>query len=251
MAKSGMFGSSPGPEEKSRTWQTYKSPTQMKYIEEALNLYGPTLGKGMDVYQGPRVAPFAPLQKGVFDFAEQGGLMMTPEQASKTWATIQEPHKYEFWQEYLPQYAGQFSGPGYWGSPVAEAKGREILKFGQEQRAGREKFMLWNLEQNRQAALQQFGLGTVQQQQEQAEIAADMQKFAEQSQITDPTNLAILMSLLGMSVVSSGVSRSQVTQPSWHTGDWLEFAAKTAPAILSGGSSGLLSGLEDLAFYGV
>ena len=48
-----------------------------------------------------------------------------------------------------------------------------------------------------------FGLGQAQQTQEQKEIEASIAQFAEEHQLTDPTNLAILMSLIGQTMSKS------------------------------------------------
>ena len=52
-----------------------------------------------------------------------------------------------------------------------------------------------------------FGFGQAEQTQEQQELTMAMAKFAEENQITDPTNLAIIMSLLDLNFsTSSGQS---------------------------------------------
>jgi hypothetical protein len=48
-----------------------------------------------------------------------------------------------------------------------------------------------------------LGIGSAEQTQEQKEIEASIAKFTEENQITDPTNLAILMSLIGQGMSSS------------------------------------------------
>lgn len=53
-----------------------------------------------------------------------------------------------------------------------------------------------------------FGFGQAEQTQQQQEITAAIAKFAEEQQITDPENLAVLMSLLGMNFSSSSGSGS-------------------------------------------
>ena len=53
-----------------------------------------------------------------------------------------------------------------------------------------------------------YGLGQGMQQQEQLELEAQITKFAEENQITDPQNLSILMRLLGMNMNTSSGSKS-------------------------------------------
>ncbi len=54
-----------------------------------------------------------------------------------------------------------------------------------------------------------FDMGSAEQTQRQAEINTAIQKFAEENQITDPDNLAILMSLLNMNYSSRTENASQ------------------------------------------
>lgn len=230
-----------GPETKARTSSTTvsKTPQQQKYITEAIDLYGPTLGEGPQVYQGPRVAPFSPLQKGVFDFADQGGFMTNPQQLADYYRDVFKlPAEYEFSRETLPAIKEAYSGPGYWGSGRAESEVLAKSDLANELRS-RWGELNWDvLEANRQGAIQQFGLGGAQQEQEQNEIGAAMQKFAEENQLTNPENLAILMSLLGMDISSttSGVTRQATTTPSWKTGDWSSLGAQTGLNLLAPGA---------------
>jgi len=53
-----------------------------------------------------------------------------------------------------------------------------------------------------------FGFGQAEQTQEQQELTAAIAKFAEENQITDPTNMAILLSLLDMNYGASSGSSS-------------------------------------------
>jgi hypothetical protein len=48
-----------------------------------------------------------------------------------------------------------------------------------------------------------FGIGSTEQTQGQMELEAEIQKFAEENQITDPDDLMIIMSLLGMNFSQS------------------------------------------------
>ena len=239
MGSSGMFGASQGPENKVKesSVTTTKSPEQTKYINEALALYGPQLGQGANVYQGDRIAPFTDLQNQVFDFAKSGGFTVTPEQTGEYFRDVVKNPRIKNFQEITnPAVKEAFSGPGFWGSgrATAQAKASQYLADELGTAWGN---LNWDVQQaNKQGAIQEFALGTTQQQQEQDVINSEIQKFAEENQITDPENLNILMNLLGMNVMSSssGVSRQSVTQPSWHTGDWTQFGVEQGAGIAGG-----------------
>ncbi len=64
-----------------------------------------------------------------------------------------------------------------------------------------------------------FDLASVEQRQQQAEIDAAIQRFAEENRITDPENLSILLSLIGMGGAAG--ERVAYTRPGW--ADWLGF----------------------------
>ncbi len=53
-----------------------------------------------------------------------------------------------------------------------------------------------------------FGIGSAQQTQQQAELQAQILKFAEDNQLTDPENLSILMTLLGLNYQTSSAKSS-------------------------------------------
>jgi len=82
-----------------------------------------------------------------------------------------------------------------------------------------------------------FGLGSTQQDQRQKEIDAEIQKFAEENTITDPTNLAILMNLLNMDVMSTSKTNDYYWknqyENSWKSGDWGSFLLQ-AGALMAG-----------------
>lgn len=81
-----------------------------------------------------------------------------------------------------------------------------------------------------------FGFGQKQQTQEQAVLESEIAKFAEDNQITDPTNLAIILQLLGMPVqtttYSTGKSNQNAYENSWKAGDWGSFATQTGGMML-------------------
>lgn len=84
-----------------------------------------------------------------------------------------------------------------------------------------------------------FGMGSSQQEQQQKEIDAEIGKFTEEHQITDPDNLAILMNLLNMDVMRTSKEnayfwRNQY-ENSWKAGDWGSFALQAAALGALGG----------------
>ena len=202
MASLSNFFSSGG--SKSRSTSTSYLPKQRKTLEKAIDLYTPQLGVNANVYQGQRVADFGGLQKGVFDFATNGGFRTTPEQTQQYFTdVIKNPYTKQYKETVNPAIKEAFSGPGYWGSAraTAEAKGAQDLADTLNTEWGA---LNWDvMEANKQGALTEFELGNAQQVQSQNEINAAMQKFAEENEITDPRNLEILMQLLGLNYSKS------------------------------------------------
>ena len=72
----------------SKSYQMTGTHAQRDWLTKGLNLYGAELGKGMNVYQGQRVAPLTPTQKSVFDFAEGGGFITSPEQTERYFQNV-------------------------------------------------------------------------------------------------------------------------------------------------------------------
>ncbi|MBN2130305.1 MAG: hypothetical protein JW741_12455 [Sedimentisphaerales bacterium] len=146
------------------------------------------------------------------------------------------------WSEYTkPEIQESYSGPGYWGTARMNAvsKGAQDLgdtlssqygqlRYGaetankalQEAAAGRALSAIPlagdYISQPQQQALagisgvqSLYGLSSAEQQQRQAEIASNMEKWAESQNITDPQVLQIMMELLGMQYTKSSSSGSQ------------------------------------------
>lgn len=169
-----------------------------------------------------------------------GAQPLSIDQANQTFQDTRINPAMKNWnQNVAPSIREEYAGPGYWSSARADA----VTKSGQDtadtlaaQRAG----FLWDTENtnrtlqnenanralaavpqamaygqqpiNQQAAQvanlnQQYALASTQQQQQQNEIDASMQKFFEENQITNPNDMNILMSLLGLNYsTSSGKS---------------------------------------------
>jgi len=130
------------------------SQSQLDTIEQGLDIYGPTLGQGANVYQGQRVAGATGTQQGVFDqlpeFAnmfgdlsgsplqkqleatsgqllagERGAQPITPEQESTFFnRAIRDPRQREFQQTEAPLIREEFAGPGFYGS----ARAKEVVE---------------------------------------------------------------------------------------------------------------------------
>ena len=166
--------------------------------------------------------------------------------------TSYDPTMQSLQRDVLPGIDESFAGPGFFASGRSHARGeaitdtRDLLAqqsaqlqwdvFGQNQaideaKAGRTlaavpqamqfgQVPAQEVQNNLGIAAQQigglnelFGIGSAQQTQEQAELQAEITRFAEENAITDPENLAILMGLLGLNF-SSGSSQS--SSSSWN-----------------------------------
>jgi len=172
---------------------------------------------------------------------EMGAQPITPEQETAYFGSaIRDPRMKEFQQTELPGIQEAFAGPGYWGSArageVAEAYG-DVGDWLGQQRAG----LAWDTaarNQQIQEAQANRALGAIgpsmavdqapltrslgalggmgataqlaggEQAQAQAMINADMQRFAEENQITDPQVLEALAMLIGQSVNVGKVTQS-------------------------------------------
>jgi len=160
-------------------------------------------------------------------------------------ATMYDPTMTSLREDVLPGIDESFAGPGFFASGRSHARQeattdtRDLLAqqsaqlqwdvFGQNQaideaKAGRTlaavpqamqfgQVPAQEVQNNLQIAAQQigglnelFGIGSAQQTQQQAELEAEIMRFAEENAITDPENLAVLMGLLGLNF-SSGSSK--------------------------------------------
>lgn len=160
--------------------------------------------------------------------------------------SIYDPTMRQLREDVLPMVDESFAGPGFWGSGRSHARQEaiqdtsdyltqqraglnwDVLQRNQqldEAKAGRSLATLQpamafgqvpaqEIQDNLQIASQQigglndiFGIGSATQTQEQRELVAEIEKFAEENAITDPENLSILLTLLGMNY-SSGRSSS-------------------------------------------
>lgn len=161
--------------------------------------------------------------------------------------TFREPATRRFNQETLPGIAEDFAGPGFFGSSRSQAQttartdladtlnseeaagrfantlrnqdideakaGRAQTAINQSLQVGRAPAVeiadnLRNAASQIQGMSALFGFGQAEQTQEQMELQADIQRFAEENQITDPQNLAILMALMDLNFSTSSSSGS-------------------------------------------
>lgn len=219
-----MFGSSKSPTVTTKTYQETMTPKQKSYLDKAIDLYGSQLGKNNTTYLGNRVADFNPIQNKVFDFANNGGFITTPQQTADYFnSTVKTPTLKNLNETVLPAVKEAFSGPGYWGSGRANAEVKAATDTADKLNTAWGN-LNWDTQQaNKQGAKDMYQVGSTQQQQAQNQINADMARFAEQNQITDPESLNILMSLMGMNAVASGKNQEYATTPAWNTGNWLDF----------------------------
>lgn len=139
----------------SKQTQTSYLPAQKDWMEQALDIYGPTLGQGTKIPSGEigeRLAPMTPTQTQATDvqgflekFApyrdmpmfgetgtalsgilsgETGAAPITPEATEKyITGAIADPRRRAFEKYEAPGIREEFAGPGYWGSARATAVG--------------------------------------------------------------------------------------------------------------------------------
>jgi len=276
----GCFSKSKGSSATSTT--TTKTPEQKAELARALKLYGPTLGKNENVWQGERVTPFTPLQShAVSGAANYTDFLSTPQtvgtplfdQTGKATASLldgtmgaqkitdQQVQDYFTQKHYTPAMTAlredinplideAYAGPGFFGSARSHERA-EAAKDTQARLAEEWAGLNWNVTQQNQVideakanralstltpAMQYgqipaqeirnniqiaaekigglnnlFGFGAKEQTQEQMELEAEITKFAEENQITDPDNLAIMLTLLGLNFQTSSTSQKGPT----------------------------------------
>ena len=168
--------------------------------------------------------------------------MGRPETEQYFTETLYNPAMRNLKEEILPGIDESYAGPGFFGSARSHGRqeaseGTRDLLAGQwadlnwgvqqqnqaidEAKAGRTLGALGpamafgqvpaqEIQNNLQIASQQIGglsqlfnFGSAEQTQGQKELEAEIMKFAEENQITDPDNLAIMLTLLGMSFTKS------------------------------------------------
>lgn len=174
---------------------------------------------------------------------ELGAEYISPEQTEKYFkASIYDPTMYALKNDTLPTIDEGYAGGNFFGSGRSNAREKAVSDTARslsEQRAD----LNWNVlgknmetaeskahrslstlgsamqygQQPAQATLnnlqiaaaqlgglgEMFGIGQEGQTQEQKEIESAVAKFAEENQITDPTNLAIILSLIGQTMSTS------------------------------------------------
>jgi hypothetical protein len=204
--------------------------------------------------------------------------MTTQDTADYFKGAIYDPTMKSLREDVNPATQEAFSGPGFYGSARSQALQKNAVDTADTLNTNRAN-LNWNVLQNNQAideakagraqtAVNQgmsysqlpaqqtldnlkiaasklgglgdvFGFGQQQQTQEQAVLQSEIAKFAEDNQITDPTNLAIILQLLGMpvSVTTSQAGMSKSSQNayenSWKPGDWGTFAAQTGAMMMA------------------
>lgn len=188
-----------------------------------------------------------------------GAAPITPEATEQYISgAIADPRRKAFERFERPAIREEFAGPGFWGSARAKAVGERsqemedwIGEMGaqtrwdveqanrqiEEAKAGRalaaiEPARAYAGEPTREATARLagragvFGLSAEQQTQQQRQINAAIQTFAEEQRITDPENLEILMALLNMQP-TGGITTRTSQSPSGFTqaANWAGVAA--------------------------
>lgn len=194
-------------------WQQYLQPTT------STPMYGQTGAALSDILSG-----------------EMGAEPYTEESVNQLFKSAYEAPTMKTWSEYTkPEIQEAYSGPGYWSTARMNAvsKGAEDVadtlasQYGQlrwdtetankalaEAKAGRALSAIPTAIQYNEEPISQalsglsglssmYGLASAGQQQQQAEIMAAMEKWAEENQITDPQVLSTMLSLLGMNFGSN------------------------------------------------
>lgn len=182
---------------------------------------------------------------------QSGASAITPEQAQQYYkASIYDPTMQSLQQDILPAVDEGFAGGNFFGSGRAKSREKAIADTGRyltQEKANLD----WNVLQQNQSLAESkanraagavgsamqygqqpaqtamnnlsiaasqigglnslFGIGQESQTQAQKELQAEIEKFAQDQQITDPTNLAILLSLIGQSMSSSKSSGSSTS----------------------------------------
>lgn len=159
-----------------------KTPRQKKELEKAFDVYGPTLGKGPEIYPESRVSPFTSLQQGAItgagrftDYFSEPETVGTPlfeetGQAAKGLLTgergakplerediedyfkgaVYDPTMKTFREDVVPGIQEAHAGPGYFGSArsheLSEAH-KDVADWLGTQRTGLE----WDVLQSNQA----------------------------------------------------------------------------------------------------
>jgi hypothetical protein len=170
-------------ESSSKQQSSSYTPAQKKWQATALETYGPTVGQGQPIYQGPRVADFSPQQAALTNvqgyqdafnanrsmplFGETGTAIsdamagrtgaqpLSVDQANQTFQQTRAVPSYEQFQRFLtPSIQESYAGPGFIGSAKGQAvtqAGTDLAKNLDVQRSS----FLWDTENaNRQIAQQ-------------------------------------------------------------------------------------------------
>ena len=173
-------------------------PIQEDVLGDFLTSQRQRIGQGQQSFQDNRTAGFSELQERALSLAPET-LFRTPEQEADLFKTaIEEPAKRRFSQETVPLIREEFAGPGFFSS----ARAQETVRAGEDLASGLEstrgQLRRETEDINRRGIAGLFDFGRQQQQQEQAQINAEIQQFIEQTRLTNPEDAAILSNLLGL-----------------------------------------------------
>jgi hypothetical protein len=183
-------------------------PIQEDVLTQFLESQRGRIGQGQQSFGGDRVAGFGNLQQKALNLAPEA-FFRTPEQEAELFRTgISDPARRQFSQETVPLIREEFAGPGFFGS----ARAQETVRAGEDLASNLSQARSGLRQQtediNRQGVSSLFGFGGAQQQLEQQQINADMQRFIEQTRLTNPEDAQLLLQMLGMSFGTSSGSSS-------------------------------------------
>lgn len=193
-----MSGSGEKSRSKSESQGRSKTLPQEDVLTQFLKSERGRIGAGQRSFEGDRVAGFSDLQETALGLAPET-LFRTPQQEADLFKFgIEEPARRRFLQETVPLIREEFSGPGFFSS----ARAQETVRAGEDFASGlertRQDLRRETEDINRQGLSGLFAFGQQQQQLEQQQINAEIEKFIEQNRLTNPEDAAIITALLGL-----------------------------------------------------
>lgn len=196
----GSFGTS-----KSKNESQSKSfiQPQEDVLTQFLESQRSRIGQGQPIFGGDRVAGFSDLQNRALAAAPQT-FFRTPEQEADIFAgSIEKPALRRFQQETVPLIREEFAGPGFFGSARAQETVRAGEDLGSRLETARSDLRRETGDINRAGVRSLFDFGAAQQAQQQRVINDQVQRFVEETRLTNPEDVAILTALLGLNFSTS------------------------------------------------
>lgn len=207
-------------------------PIQKEVLTEFLESERGRIGEGQPIFPGLRVAPFSELQETALSLAPENLFRTAGAEQELFEKGIEAPAQRRFSQETVPLLREEFAGPGFFSSARAQETVRAGEDLASNLEAERQNLRRETEAINRQGVASLFDFGAAQQAQEQQVINAEIQKFIEETRLTNPEDAQILTALLGLNFSTSSSSTSPVGRGS---------GARTGAII--GGIAGGLTGV--------